>query len=487
MKYKFVVVGAGTAGIITSTYLKQYWGDNAEVVLIYDHSKPGIGVGESLTPKIYEYLDYVGVTRDELVANVNATVKLGLRFENWLNDSKYFYHSFVEHADIVDPGNLGAGFDIANNIFDSDVCYSSIYHENSLIPANPSASQALHIDAVLFSKYIENKFKDRLTIIDDEVIDVKLKIDRSGEIDKLILRNLGEYSGDFYIDATGFQSALFKRLNTKWVDMTEWLPIDRCIPNPISWDFKEQPTFTTSEASKDGWILQVPLSNRWGAGYLYSSEFTTDEQAFERFSTFVKNKYKKDLTNTAKSLSFKSGYWENQWVGNCLAVGLASGFAEPLEATNIHHTVYQTKEFIDMFNFTVHKSDKDRYNTHMQRFYKNAYTYLRFCYSTGRSDSEFWKYMTNSIPQPVSDLISKVKTDLLNNSTCPGLIFNFRNFTKVAHGLKLTDSKNYRNILEKRNLYEHAKMCSEKINTRNMKILNSAVSHKAYIDSILKG
>lgn len=479
-KFKFVVVGGGTAGIIAATMLRAYWLDNADVTLIYDHSKPSIGVGESLTPLIYSYLRYVGITREELIKNVNATVKLGLRFENWLNDGKHYYHSFYE-ANIQDEYNIGSGYDIANNNFDSGPLYSSFYHDNFVIPEDPNAPQSLHIDAVLFSKYVENKFKDHLTIIDDEVIDVKL--DETG-IDSLVLKNTGEYKGDFYIDATGFQKVLFSKLNVKWNNMSDWLPINRCIPNPLDFEFKQQPTYTISEASQDGWILQVPLSNRWGTGYLYNSDFTTEEQAFERFSKFVKTKYNTTLKNTSKVLSFESGYWDKQWVGNCICIGLASGFSEPLEATNIHHTVYQLMKFSDMFALRVTEYDRVNYNNVMRKFYEDVYLYLRFCYHTGRTDSEFWRYMSNNVPESITNMAEKVRYNILSKQTTDGDIFTYHNFTAVANGLGIIDSESYRRELYVKTWRDRPRKTSESILQHSLKNRSTAINHKEYIDRI---
>lgn len=476
---KIAVVGGGTAGIIAATYIKKYWKTNVEVILIYDHSKPGIGVGESLTPAFYKYLDFVGITRDELIKNVNATVKLGLKFKNWLNDGNYYYHNFAQYED--DYYNLVAAYDLVQDHYDNDTSYSRVYMENGLIPRAPNAQQSLHIDAVQFSKYVENKFANWLTIIDDNVVDVVVN---NNKITNLQLEKTGSFSADFYIDATGFQSVLMRKLKNTWIDKKDWLPIDRCIPNPVEFDFKIQPPYTTSEASADGWVLQVPLGNRWGAGYLYSSEFTTDTEAFEKFSSFVKTTYDTELTNTSRVIKFESGYWKDQWVGNCIVVGLSSGFSEPLEATNIHHTIEQVDQFVHLCSLNYCDFDVMNYNKFMSDFYENVYLYLRFCYTTGRTDSKFWEYMTNNTPKIVKDLEDKVRFDFLTFYDLLGPIFSFGNFTRVAIGLKKCDRNSVKQILEQRGLLEQAKQASYQNKLRKQQALKDAVSHRAYINYI---
>ena len=483
MKHKFVIVGGGTAGMIAATLLKSYYGINTDVTVIYDHKNPGIGVGESLTPLIYDYFSYVGITRDELVKHCNATVKLGLKFKNWLNDGKYYYHNFRELTHQY-PLNLEAGYDIVHNKYNHDFTYGSEYMEKCLIPSNPNAIQSIHFDAVIFSRYIEKKFSNRINIVDGIVDDVILS--ENDIIKSVMLKDGRNIEGDFFIDASGFQYVLFKKLKNTWVDKKDWLPLDRCIPNPVEYQFTKQPPYTTSEASDQGWILQVPLSNRWGAGYLYSSQFLDDTQAFTNFEKECKRLYGKSLTNTSRVIKFNSGYWQNQWVGNCLAVGLSSGFSEPLEATNIHHCVYQLWYFIWQYNFKCFDHDRRIYNEAMGKFYENVYLYLRFCYVTGRTDSEFWKYMTHNIPKNVKDLQEKVSYDILNERTLPGDIFNYGNFTKVAYGLRMIENESYKNNLIIRNVFEKAKTDSEIMYGMKSENLDKAIDHRSYINNILR-
>lgn len=478
---KIAVIGGGSAGVIAASYLKSYWGNNVNIDMIYDHSNPGIGVGESLTPAIWKYLDRVGITREDLIKNVNATVKLGLRFDNWPGDGSNFYHNFNHFED--HEYNLIAAYDTAYEKYSGDSSYDPFYMENCVIPQDPYAQQSLHIDATLFSKFIEEKFKDRITIINDIVDNVVVK---DGEIDHIVLKNSGKYSADFYIDATGFGHVLMKHMGAEWIDKSDELPVDRCIPNPVPWEFKKQPPYTISEAIDNGWILQVPLQNRWGSGYLYSSKFTTDEEAFEQFEKWCQKKYNKPLTNTSKVLKFKSGYWKQQWVGNVIATGLCSGFAEPLEATNIHHTIEQIDQFVHNCSLNYTNYDIKNYNKYANEFYENIYLYLRFCYSTGRTDSEFWKYMTKNTPEYVKDLNEKVSSDFLTYYDLEGPMFSFGNFTRVSNGMKKTDSKRIREILKKRNLTDRAERASIEMRFKKEEAKTKIIDHKSYINYVVK-
>lgn len=490
-KNRIIVVGGGTAGVIAATFIKRQWEDNVEVVLIYDHKNPNIGIGESLTPKIYEYLSFIGITTEELIRNVNATIKLGIQFKNWSNKNDVFYHPFVQKELFgSSPYNFEATHDIANRIYDHDFCYGKDFFEHNRIPEFPF-NHSIHIDGVLFSKYIIEKYRRYFTIIDDVVSDVVINNEK---IDHLVLEKTGNISADFYVDASGFAKVLFRHFKNEWVDRTDWLPLDSCIPNPIPTPQpKTLPVCTLAEASQDGWVLQVPLSNRVGAGYLYSSKFTSDEVAIERFDSFLKQKYNSSLNDAfasgpgrgKKILNFKSGYWKNQWVGNCLAIGLSSGFAEPLEATNIHQAVEQMQRFLNVYNFECFEFDINQYNLEMQTFYERVYLFIRYCYTSGRTDSEFWKYMTNNTPYEVQCLGEKIKKDPLNILSMNSSIFNYDNFTKIAAGLGKINEASYQRILKERNIYDVVTRNSEQFKKIKKEVFDKSIDHKSYIEGIL--
>lgn len=492
-KFKFVIVGGGTAGMMAAAYLKSYWADKVQITIVYDHKNPGIGVGESLTPPFIKFLQSINVSTSDLVKNVNATIKLGLKFKNWTGDGSYYYHPFMQIPGSDDPYNFTLASSIVNTKKDSlflneeYVLYDSYYFEQCKLPffeGQILGDYSLHIDATLFSKFLEDRFRGSFIIKDEVVANIHKK--ENGHIDKLVCESGNIIEGDFFIDASGFQRVLFKHLGGTWKDMKDWLPLDRCIPNPVFGDFLKQPTCTTSEASGDGWILQVPLQNRWGSGYLYSSEFTTDEQAFERFSSFVKMSFKKDLNNTSKVLKFDSGYYEEQWIGNCLSVGLSCGFSEPLEATNIHQVTQQLGYFVQMFNFEVYQHDVNYYNKVNKMIFENIYLYLRFCYCNGRSDTEFWKYITNNEPSEVKEIKSKISKDIVNSyNLALSTPFNYGNFTIVANGLGLIDYDNYKNILQNRLVYDNCRLTNQNfLNFKSLIQNERSIDHQTLIHAI---
>jgi tryptophan halogenase len=491
--YKIIVVGGGTAGVMISTYLKSFWQDSADITMVYDHKRPGIGVGESLTPVFDTYLKRVGVSTIDLIKNCHATIKLGLKFKNWSHEGSEWYHSFpLNNAFSHVPVTLYEyeainAYDIATGQHDNGYTYGQFYFKNNLIPTtdNLAYRHALHIDATLVSKYIENVFKDRLTIIDGIVEQVEVSDTR--DIKSITLQSGQKLTADIFIDASGYERVLFKHLKSEWVDWSDQLITDRTIPNPLFKDFDEIPPYTTAEATKNGWILDVPLSNRKGTGYVYSSKFTTDQEAKEEFNKWLLKTYNVELASD-RVISFKNGFHKEQWIGNCIAMGLASGFCEPLEATSLHHLMIEIDQFTRVYRGKVLEFDRMHYNIFLETMYVNSFKYIRFFYNTGRRDSEFWRYLDDNKPDWLQAYEDKAKHSFFTMWDIPNNQFMFESsaFNCVAYGHGMyKDNKSLIDFLKAQAILEPTKEASQKIKQTKRELEVFAVDHKAWITSIL--
>jgi len=217
---------------------------------------------------------------------------------------------------------------------------------------------------------------------------------------------------------------------------------------------------------------------------LFSSKITDKQTAIDRFSAWTKNKFNQELNND-RVISFTSGYWKKQWIGNCIAIGLSGGFAEPLEATNIHQVVYQMRKFCRSYNFKNFQYDANEYNRAMQQFYDRIYLFIRMCYTTGRTDSEFWKYLSANVPEEIQHLEEKVSNDFLDSFSMEPDIFDYANFTKIAHGLKKIDPVRYAQILKQRSAYDDAAVGAAEIRRIKNESFKTSIDHTAYIRSVL--
>tara|TARA_B100002019_G_scaffold233489_1_gene207525 strand:- start:1943 stop:3406 length:1464 start_codon:yes stop_codon:yes gene_type:complete len=483
MTHHIAIVGAGTAGIIAASYIKSYWKDRVKVTLIYDHSNPGIGVGESTTPIILEYLEKVGIGVDELIANTNSTLKLGIKFKNWLNDGEYYYHGFGEFEDQTTGIDFNASYayEVIQNTRHYDTHYDEYYYENNICPSELGAF-AVHINTLTFSQYIQEKFKDDIDIVDGVVAHAATNNNR---IKTLYLSNGDRIDADFYIDATGFSRSLIKELNPGWVDKSDYVPNNTAIPFHINKSYDYIPPYTLAEASKDGWIWQIPLSNRYGSGYIFSDKFTEVEDARRSYDTWLNENHGVSL-DTDALIHFDSGYLENQWVGNCLSVGLASGFVEPLESTSVHITVMQSIAFCLKYPLQELQYSIDTYNKYFNSLYEEIYDFVRYHYYTKRQDSPFWSYMTNNTPSWITNLEEKMKVDFLRPEDFSGnTVFECPSYSAVSYGLQLLDAYDARRYLANRELFEQGKMRYEYLLSLKSQNAQRCFSHKSYIDAVL--
>jgi tryptophan halogenase len=204
---------------------------------------------------------------------------------------------------------------------------------------------ALHFDAHKVGHYFKKKVlkNSQVKLVDDEITEVNIK--ENGFIKSVKLKSEKVIEGDFFIDASGFSRVLMKKLDNPWVSYSKHLPVNSAMPFLLDYDDSEMPEpWTTAWAQSSGWMWQIPVQERKGCGYVFDSNFITPEKAHEELETSLGKKI-----NPIRVLKFDTGRLEKAWVNNCLALGLASAFAEPLEATSIHSTIVQLVGFIFEF------------------------------------------------------------------------------------------------------------------------------------------
>ena len=410
-----IVVGDSTAGAIVSTYLKKYWKERVDITLISSSKIKSIGVGESTTPTIFRYLNFMGITLEDLVKNTNSTFKLGIKFKNWMNDGNHYYHNFRCPIPFSLEENYEFNFINSQEIIRGESFGASLqddyFLENNYIPESlledENKTYAVHFDTFEFSNYLLKRFGTDLNIIDAKVEEVFVKDDK---IEKILLDNKEQLTGDLYIDCSGFSRVLIKNLDGEWVDKKDYLPLDRAIPFSIHKKYDYIEPYTLAEATDQGWIWQIPLNNRYGGGYIYSSQFLSDEEAMINYDKWLKVNHSLSYSEN-RVIEFIPGYYKKSWVGNCISMGLSSGFVEPLESTSIQTLVQQ----IDLFSKFVYGSfiplpfNIHSYNERISQIWEELFKFIRIHYLTRRKDSSFWKHMDDITPLWCSQLEEKVK------------------------------------------------------------------------------
>lgn len=444
MTKKFIILGSGTAGLIAATMIKKRWGDKVNVSLYYDSNKKNIGVGESTTPIVTYFLnEYLKVEMSDFLKETGSTIKLGINFKNWIPGVEYF-HGFPE-LDFSNTHYPESLYSILMGVYNGGMNYSKA---SSTLPSHHFRYvHALHIDTQVFSNYLQDKLKNQIEIIDD----IAEKINSDGKnIQSIVFKNGGEVSADFYIDASGFNALLLRELNPNWVDISKHLPIDRAIPQQVPVEFNEVPAYTLAEATENGWIWRIPIGSRYGTGYLYSSKFTSNEEARVKYNEWLKENLNTEL-QTDRIIEYNPGYYDKHWIGNCMAVGLSSGFIEPLESTGIHIIVQQLKDFID-YNPTLNNLSYNRMECNRRNLtlYQEIVDFVCLHYNTNRTDSDFWRYMTQNKSEWVESFDQKCREEFLEETSIErGKEFwHVDSYIQVAQGLGMFNPESIRKFLE---------------------------------------
>lgn len=425
-----VVVGGGSAGWLTAVHLRWALGEQSSVTLIESPNIPTIGVGEGTQPDLRALLPRLGIDVEECMKATGASYKNGIRFVGWNtpDQSDHYFHPFISYP---------AGS--REQSVDAMLCWDRLRAEGQELPPLPEAcwcetalikgkrapvgvrngerlphplgNFALHLDAARLALYLHDIGAERgIRHIIDDVTDVSL--DDRGHITAVNTRGHGPISGQFFIDCTGFARKLIRAVDPdyEFIDFGEHLLNNRAITARIDWA-EGAPlgieSCTVSTALSAGWVWEVPLYERAGTGYVYSSPFISDDDAEHEFLGFLRSKgFQPEATGRLK---FETGRVRRPWVGNCVTVGLSAGFIEPLEATGISLSNYQVYRLLELWPTTDFEPGlSERFNAVMQRSYEwtRDFIVLHFCLSK-RRDSDYWRHVTSdeAVPDSVRDLL----------------------------------------------------------------------------------
>ncbi|BDX06848.1 tryptophan halogenase family protein [Planctobacterium marinum] len=418
---RVVVVGGGTAGWLSAAVIKKVIGNAVEVELVESDAIGTVGVGEATIPPIRLINNVLGLDEAEFLRETNATIKLAIKFENWrVKDEGYFhtfgapgqsyafchFHHFLKRAQM----ELGE----TSNIWDYDLNYLAA-KDNKFAKINSKdpivdLPYAYHFDAGLYAQYLR-KLSEKMGVVRTEgkITDVTQHPD-SGFIDLLHLEDGREIQGDLFIDCSGFRGLLIQqKLNTGYEDWSHWLPCDRAIAIP-SERLEHTLPYTRSIAHTAGWQWRIPLQHRNGNGHVYCSNYMSDDEALQILSGNLDTKPLAD----PNFIKFKTGRRRKQWNKNVIAVGLSSGFLEPLESTSIHLIQTAVVRLLHTFPHDGIKPELvAEYNKQSQIEFEQVRDFIILHYiANERDDSQFWRDMrTMPIPDSLRHKIELFKED----------------------------------------------------------------------------
>lgn len=405
-----VIAGGGTAGWMAAAAFGKLLGKVLNITLIESDLIPTVGVGEATIPSLHVFHDLLKINESEVMKATNATFKLGISFENWKNVNKDYIHSFGH----LGQGCWAAGFQhfwlkghqkgLVSEI--GDYCPEHVASRQGKFATFPNQDRnyAFHLDAGLYAKFLRNIAQTHgVKRVEGKINQVNQHND-NGFIKSLVLDNGKIIEGDLFIDCTGFKGMLIEEtLHTGYEDWSHWLPCDSAIAVQTKVTKNAVP-YTRSIAHSAGWQWQIPLQNRMGNGIVFCSKHISDEEA----KTTLLNNIQGELINEPRVIKFKTGTRRKHWNKNCVAVGLSSGFIEPLESTSIHliqQSIIRLMQNLPSKN--MEQANIDDFNSKMRFEIDNIRDFIVLHYHvTQRTDSAFWRYCKNmEIPETLQKRI----------------------------------------------------------------------------------
>lgn len=419
---KIVIVGGGTAGWMAAASLAKYAEGRDVSITLVESSKIGtVGVGEATIPGIVDFNRNLGIDELELIKATQASFKLGIQFENWNKVGETFFHPFADygmeiqrvgfHHFIHHLNRQGAKLDLTDFCFALQLAKQDKFAQPHPNPPSPLAdySYAYHFDASLYAAYLKN-FSMKLGVqwIDGEVDTVNLN-PQDGFIQSVQLKGGQKIEGQFFIDCTGFKGLLIEQaLETGYEDWSHWLFCDSAVA--VQSELVGEPTpYTRSIARENGWQWRIPLQHRMGNGYIYASRFQSSEDAEQMLLANIEGR----VINTPRHFRFTPGRRKNIWNKNCFALGLASGFLEPLESTSISLIQTAIAKLLTFFPdasfnpFNIAEVNR-LHNSEMEHIRDFLILHYKL---TMRDDSPFWRQCREAdIPDSLQHKIGLYKS-----------------------------------------------------------------------------
>ncbi len=411
---KVVIVGGGTAGWIAAASLSKLLGKTLDISLIESDDIPTVGVGEATIPTLLSLHELLGINEQEFVAKTQGTFKLGISFENWRDLDQDYIHSFgFTGRDCWAAGFQhfwlkGQQLGIAKGF--GEYCPELVAARQNKFAVAPKhgLNYAYHIDAGLYAKFLRELAEENGVIRQEgKVVDVGLD-SHSGFVNNVVLASGQVIEGDLFIDCSGFKGLLIEQaLHTGYDDWSHWLPMNSAVAVQTE-SLGEPIPYTRSIARDSGWQWRIPLQNRVGNGLVFCDRYLSDD---EGISTLMANIEGKPITEP-RVIKFKTGTRRKHWNKNVIAMGLSSGFIEPLESTSIHLIQRSITRLMQMFPYDgIREPDIAEFNSQMDFEIINIRDFIILHYHvTNRKDTPFWRFCRSmEIPDSLQHRIELFK------------------------------------------------------------------------------
>lgn len=413
-----VILGGGTAGWMAASALANHFRNVGATITLVESTEIGtVGVGEATLPGIRDFNSSLGIDEVEFIRATQATFKLGIEFNDWRSKGKKFFHPFSNFGAPIQGLDFyhcwlrslreGTDSQLIDYNFSSQLALQGRFAQPHPNTSNPLANfhYAFHFDAVLYANFLR-RYAERLGVMrkDARVHQVIQNVD-TGNIESLVLDNGEVVAGDFFVDCSGFKGILIEdTLGTGYEDWSHWLPCNRAIAVQSTSTLDPTP-FTKTTAKEAGWQWRIPLQHRVGNGYVYCSDYVDESTARATLLSSLDG----DPITEPKLLKFLTGRRKKFWNKNCVALGLASGFMEPLESTSIALIQTGIGRLLQFFPWNgVNQAEIEEANRTSKLEFERIRDFLILHYKINkREDEKFWEYCRNmSIPDTLEHKIN---------------------------------------------------------------------------------
>ncbi len=404
---RITIVGGGTAGWLAALMLSDLARRKkaaCDITVVESSAIGTIGVGEGTTAVFRIMLQHLGLDERTFLAATGATIKYGIRHRDWRRIGHHYDGPIDDPAQVAGPGldlyAIASGRAVAEaHLFQAliDRAASPFARLNGRdVPAGPF-HHAYHFDQARAGAWLRTQARTA-RVIDAQVTQVAVA---DGAISALTLDDGQRLTADLFIDCTGFRRAVIGALGPEWIGYGDVLPVNRAMPFWLPHGGEDIAPLTEARALGNGWMWSIPTQERMGCGYVYSDAHTTPEAARAEVEAALGHPIE-----PRRDIRIDAGRLAAPWLGNCIALGLASSFLEPLEATSIHGTITQLMLLSNLLSGPDRDKAPDRYNATLARQIDDFRDFIRLHYMSERRDTAFWRDVAHSHPQDLRDRVA---------------------------------------------------------------------------------
>ncbi len=438
---KVVIAGGGTAGWMAAAALAKQLGPLLDITLVESEDIGTVGVGESTIPTARTFNALLGIDEAEFMRATQATFKLGISFENWGEVGDRYIHSFGQvgkstwmggfHHFWMQAREQGFGGDLGDYCLELKAAEQNRFYTGDESPLN----YAYHLDAGLYGRFLRGMAEaDGVRRVEGKIASVRQR-GEDGFVEALVMQSGEVVEGDLFVDCTGFRGLLIEQtLKAGFEDWDHWLPTNSALAVQTRSTEPAVP-YTRAIAHEAGWRWKIPLQHRVGNGLVYCSDFMSDDDARAKLMGEIEG----ETLIEPRLIRYRTGRRRKTWDKNVVALGLASGFVEPLESTSIHLIMIGVTRLMQLFPFAgISQAAVDRYNRQANDELEKIRDFIILHYkATERTDSPFWDRVREmEIPDSLSQRI-----ELFRQSAqvyqAPGELFQVDSWLQVLLGQRI--------------------------------------------------